>query len=349
MPTMSRHFILSALVVSVAHPAVAAPPRYEAIVLDGPPTYSPAVELRGVAFTHGTLLGQVVGWNRSLSVGFIASPDGEPALLRPLPGYNGSGVSAINSSGLVVGVSSSVVWHESTRGRATAWIQGLPIDLGTLGGRVSGATDLNEAGVILGNSLGADGIHRACLWIDGQIEPLPMPEGATFSAGTAIADTGFAAGMVLDEHGDLRAARWAPDGGVQLLSLLGEHIFNQWAVDINDAGVTLVMVTEDEPVMNWSGVWRGEAIERIPGEDLWATAINNHGAAIGRDSADGPFYFDADGVFVLADQIDIGPTNLAYAEQIDDRGWIVGSVWTDGGQLLPVLLKPIESAGSLDE
>ena len=71
---------------------------------------------------------------------------------------------SINDRGQVVGQSFEDA--ASSSGRATLWSAGTRIDLGTLGGSASTATDINNAGQIVGHSLLAgDVIGHAVIWL----------------------------------------------------------------------------------------------------------------------------------------------------------------------------------------
>ena len=85
----------------------------------------------------------------------IWHPDGTMQELPPLPGDSTSAATAINDRGQVVGISGScdvAVGRFSAR-RAVLWEEGIPIDVGSLGGVAwNTATAINNRGVVVGFS-----------------------------------------------------------------------------------------------------------------------------------------------------------------------------------------------------
>lgn len=76
--------------------------------------------------------------------------------LAPLRGGRNSAGGWINDFGLVVGASETTTANDPVNGfppfHATAWVLGVPIDLGTLGGAISIANSVNDLGQVVGNS-----------------------------------------------------------------------------------------------------------------------------------------------------------------------------------------------------
>lgn len=323
--------------------AAGAPPRYEAILIGGPEGWSPWVEQRGVYLSTNGFLGNLDPVNDLRAIAYAASGSGDWQMLPPLAGYNRSWAAAVGPAGMVIGTSSLVRLHGFRAGAATVWVEGEPTALPTLGGSFSQASDVNSSGLIVGSTETEDRQHSwACSWSEREFAILPVPQGTRYSSAISTSDSGYIAGLILDAVGETRAARWLPSGDIQVLQLAGEHIVNTWAVGINDAGHALVLITDDDPIRTWTGIWSGSEFTPLPPDELFASSINNHDQVVGTSSGVG-YYIDADGAYSLDELIDIGPQGPVDPEQIDDRGWIIGSIWNEQGLQRAVLLKPIES------
>lgn len=91
-------------------------------------------------------------------------------------GGKGSGASAINNKGEVVGTA-----HTADTGRAYLWRDGKMRDLGALGGIGSQASDVNDKSQVVGVSKA-----RAFLWQDGKMQDLGALPGGKYSYANAI-------------------------------------------------------------------------------------------------------------------------------------------------------------------
>ncbi len=103
---------------------------------------------------------------------------------------------SINDLGQVVGQSSED--PASSSSHATLWSGGTRIDLGTLGGLLSTATDINDAGQIVGGSLLADNlISHAVIWQGTVATDLnTVLDAATRDAGWYLSDA-----AAINSHG----------------------------------------------------------------------------------------------------------------------------------------------------
>lgn len=173
--------------------------------------------------------------------------DGTPFALPTLGGDLGV-AEGVNDQGQIVGWS----WTAEGNQHATLWDGDVPVDLGTVGeGEYSGATDINENGLIVG--------YTATTFM--------APEGAAGLPYTAVIWT---------------------DGTPTLLPPIGG--FDAWALGINDAGVVIgVSTTAEEQFAFGDGshavLWVDGTptdLGALPGGDRSvATAINGAGFIVG--------------------------------------------------------------------
>lgn len=160
---------------------------------------------------------------------------------------DGSGAKAISNDGRIVG------WSEDASGAFHAASFTPLQDLGA--GAI--ANDVNDAGLIVGNSNG-----HAVTWLDDQMSFLYEPFGATGSAALGVNASGEIVGYWQNDQGN-HAALWQ-NWHAQLTPL------PLWdAVDINDAG----------QVVGGGQVWSPDgSVVDLPGS---GSAINNYGWVAG--------------------------------------------------------------------
>jgi probable HAF family extracellular repeat protein len=133
----------------------------------------------------------------------------------------------INEPGQIVG-DSSTANGETHAFLFTPWV-GRMVDLGTLGGNFSQARAIADRGLVTGSSSLPSGQTRAFLWEQGRMTALPPLNGAPFSEGIDVNDSG----VVVGQSGGV-ATRWQ-NGQVQSLGSLGGG--GSIATGINSSGV----------------------------------------------------------------------------------------------------------------
>jgi probable HAF family extracellular repeat protein len=194
-------------------------------------------------------------------------------------------------------------------------------DLGTLGGRESRATAIDERGRVVGWASTGKGTEHAFLWQDG-----------------AMADLGTLGGY---GNSDLRDP---------------ESI----ATDINDRAEIVGYSYTDVAQQRHAFLWRdGTMIDlgAIPGSSGFSRAIgiNNHGVIVGESSSSDPRISTTavvwiDGrIYDLNDLVDLGPEwrYLGHAFAINDLGQIAGFGMSSGRGSVGFLLTPIPEPATL--
>jgi len=145
-----------------------------------------------------------------------------------------TGASGINDSGMIVGW----CYLDFTTYHACYWTSsGVATDLGTLGGKLSGATAVNSLGQIAGDSDASDG-GRAFIWTKaGGMQALPSLGSNPADFASAINDSGAVVGTSrLTPSGPYHAFLWTSSGGIQDLGTLPGEADSSIASGINSAG-----------------------------------------------------------------------------------------------------------------
>ncbi|WP_374569040.1 hypothetical protein [Ideonella sp.] len=274
------------------------------LVADSGLTVASDVNDKGQAVGHGDgKAGNIraIGWKKD-----------EPA--RILPPLNGGALrgaaTAINNAGDIVGFSDAAEATEIDH--ATLWRDGLAVDLGTLGSRAgqlqraSRATDINEAGVIVGESElpGVDGVHAVRWDTPKRIVDLGTLPGDGTSSAQAVNLSGTAVGYSETAFVSRLPVAW-PASGIRALGLPPGHLNGEaWGVNDHDVVVGDSAMTGIAP---HAVVWFGLDAEPALLDDLVdggcidaagrshqltrAYAINNSGtiAAMSRAYQNGQF------------------------------------------------------------
>jgi probable HAF family extracellular repeat protein len=180
----------------------------------------------------------------------------------------------VAGSQLVAGVSQAVIWQ-----------QGLVQRLGTLGGNMSEAADLNDAGVVVGVAELADLSVHAFRWIatNGMVDLGTLGGPDPYSTATAINAPGIIVGASLVPDGTLEtihAVRWAGGSPIDLGTLGGR---NSGATGINRWG-WIVGQAETATGESHAALWVGRGVVdlgTLGGPMSGAYAINDTGVVVG--------------------------------------------------------------------
>ncbi len=201
------------------------------------------------------------------------------------------------------------------------------VDLGTLGGTVSSALDIDEAGRVVGSSTTADGVSHPFLWQDGVLFDLGTLGGAQGFAG-AINASGQITGQSDNSQPIRRAFLYTGGEMIELPTLAGGE---GRGFDLNDAGQVVGISTSA------SGSQHGFLYDHntqeitdlgtFPGDVVsYANAINNANQIAGWSSASGNV--NGGEAFLLDDGTRLplgtlgGSTSIAF--DLDETGRVVG-------------------------
>jgi probable HAF family extracellular repeat protein len=191
--------------------------------------------------------GQVAGSADSLAPStdrhaFLASGGDTTDLGTFVGAYGHSDARGINDQGVVVGSAYVASTAPSLSGEVHAFIykDGMLQDLGTLGGHFSSATDINNAGQVVGTAELAGLFSPQHAFLSDGVPGHPLTDlgtlGGAFSQATAINDAGQVVGTAQTADGNLHAFLYQSGVGMtDLGTLIGDPAFSI-ANDINNSG-----------------------------------------------------------------------------------------------------------------
>ncbi len=238
---------------------------------------------------------------------------------------------------------SGSAWVAGGTYHATMWIDGKAVDLGTLGGTVSQAFDINSAREVVGRSASPNwSSWRAFLWRDGQMEDIGTLGGDRAEAfdinehSEIVGWSQIAPGQSLPRH----AFRWVAGQMIDLEGL--DPRYSSQASGMNNNGwVVGESVETDRHAVVWEN---GRVIDlgtlRSNGSgDSLASGINDLGDIVGSSQIDeDPERYDA---FLWRDgqMYDLGKppgTSHSHAYAINNAGQVVGYSPTGGFRFIGI-------------
>ena len=162
-----------------------------------------------------------------------------------------------------------------------------------------------------------------------EFHAITMPAGVTGKSNTsAINASNMATGSVFHSN-DEQSFIWDPTNGTQWINYSSEFLAN----DINNSGQVAAILGS---AYNWDAViWQNGSLQNLGkvtgSNETSAAAINNLGVVVGsyNNPNTKPMIGDiASGALKLDDDFD--PYQLAYAQDINDAGKIVGTIYNSG-------------------
>ena len=213
-------------------------------------------------------------------------------------------------------------------------------DLGTLGGSSSGATAINDHGVIVGDSTTANQETHAFIYQNGTMTSLGVPGSLSHGNGinnhNQVVGTYFVpGGTPFQPHAFIYH-----QGTVTDLGTLGGG--SAYAYGINDAG-QVVGTSDPGSGVGTAFVHQNGSMVALPtsngGNSSDALAINAHGAVTGRGGTEStltPYIYDNGTLSILRDEH--GHAILGLGTSISDAGLVTGYGRFDGALAVSALL-----------
>jgi probable HAF family extracellular repeat protein len=271
--------------------------------------------------------------------------NGTLTALQPLPGDDNVSVDGINARGQAVGMSQSTA---TFRRRAVVFVDGVAHEVPIPQAVDAYASDINDAGDVVGRYTARNGDTMAYLARHGEVQDLGTLGHTNRNS--------YAAGINNRRQivGASNIDTPTPIGNTQeraflyrngsLTALATPAGFSSVASRVNERGQVIGRLEpNDDSWETWrAALWDQGQVKVLLDQASDARGINNRGQVVGAvlTGSGGFFYEPGKGVRSLNDLIDTSTGwNIVYAQAINERGQIVG--FGCKGELCgPVLMNP---------
>ena len=182
-------------------------------------------------------------------LGVIWQPNGKITTLPPYAGDTVSYAYTITQSGQAAVGNSGSCASPSTH--AVLWKDASPTNLGSLGGSVNIALDINSRGQVIGNSdLYGNTVTHTFLWQRGTMSDLGTLPGDVDSFAGGINDEGQVVGQSCDASGNCRGYLWQKGSMTDLNTFISpsKNLNVLFGANINNAGEIVGATVNDQGV-----------------------------------------------------------------------------------------------------
>lgn len=319
------------------------------------PSPAPAYTFKVAGFQQGANYGLVTGFNNSAQTSFIKISSGQRSYwwdgtqtIELLPGTSDSYSVALDldDNGTVVG--ERII--NQTRRMAVIWKQGVPQDLGTLGGLHSEAQAINDLGVVAGWSNAANGSKRLFTWNNGFTDLGLLPHNISCCGEIEAINN---VGQIIGHDPGSLLGGWLHSGGHFTLLPDLNGGFDSTPRDINDAGL-IVGGSWPQQTIQLPVTWTNGEVHSLPmppnGVRGEARAVNEQsevGGFVISGNATSGFTVDAvlwkdNSYYLLKDLVpNPGDWQFQRVEDMNDRGQILVFAYSETMSYQRLILTPV--------
>ncbi len=210
------------------------------------------------------------------------------------------------------------------------------INIGTFGGSMGSANDINNQGQVVGQASYPDNRTRAFLWEDGTMTDLGTLGGPN-SGAFAINDAGQIVGFA--NTNNFSRAFILENGNMTEIGTFGGP--NSLAYDINNSGQVVGVADTLQHPNKRAFIFEGDSLRflgTLGGYESWAYAINNSGQVVGTardtDQVQRPFLWDNGQMIGLGnlrgEANDINSDRKIVGSYVDVNGQAKAFMWENG-------------------